>query len=159
MKILQTRIILIIIMLLLVILAYRVFIYGRDGDSDLGSSPENTQLDQTAGKIVGIKWVWKQSDTIDETVVSTNDAFTITLSEDGRVQVTTDCNNGQGIYTLGENQSIEFNAIATTKMFCEGSQESEFLSQLSEVDSYTYENDTLILGINSSDRMMEFTLE
>lgn len=159
MKILHTRILLIVILVLLVILAYRVFLYDRNGNRDLGGSPQNTQLDQTAGKIVGVKWVWKQSDSGEGTTVSTNNVFTITLSDDGRVQVTTDCNSGQGIYTLGENQSLQFNAIATTKMFCEGSQESEFLSQLSMVDSYSYESDTLLLNLKSSERKMEFTLE
>ncbi len=156
MKILHTRIILIIIMLLLVALAYKVFIDNKDENRDIDPLPRNSSFNVNRSGIVDTQWKWTRTEAVEDGTESSN-SFTITLSKDKRVQVTTDCNSGQGLYTLEDSGSMEFNAIATTKMFCEGSMESEFLSQLEQVSSYEYKDDMLIFTLKSTEEKMEFT--
>ena len=45
---------------------------------------------------------------------------------------TTDCNNFSGSYKVDGNQ-LTFGEFAATMMYCEGSQESDFLKSLGEV--------------------------
>lgn len=63
------------------------------------------------------------------------DAFRITFQEDGSFIGTTDCNSFFGQVTV-ENNKLVFGPIGATKMYCEGSQETEFLKSLAEVESF-----------------------
>lgn len=65
------------------------------------------------------------------------DVFTLLLSEDGRFSATTDCNSINGTY-VADGNAIFIGPIATTKMFCEGSQEAEFLALLENVQLYHF---------------------
>ena len=82
-------------------------------------------------------WTWDRTVYNNDTVQTPNeeDAFTLTFTEDGRVQVTTDCNNMQGAYTVIENR-IELSQMAATRMYCEGSQEGLFAGMLENVTSF-----------------------
>jgi heat shock protein HslJ len=57
------------------------------------------------------------------------DAFTLTFDANGHVQGTTDCNGLSGTYTL-ENGMLTVGPVIQTRMYCEGSQEQEFVSAL-----------------------------
>ena len=82
-------------------------------------------------------WVWVSTTYNDGSVYTPNkaDAFTITFTDEGRVQVTTDCNNMQGNYQVTDHR-IEFSQMAATRMYCEGSQEGLFGKMLENVTSY-----------------------
>ena len=82
-------------------------------------------------------WTWVTTIYNDDTVHTPNktDAFTMTFTDEGRVQITTDCNNMQGGYTVTENR-IEFSQMIATRMYCEGSQEDLFAKMLENVTSY-----------------------
>ncbi|MDQ5901662.1 MAG: hypothetical protein QG580_377, partial [Patescibacteria group bacterium] len=58
-------------------------------------------------------------------------AFSISFTKDGNVSGTTDCNGFSGTYTLSGEGVLTFGPIASTIMFCEGSQEQIFLNYLS----------------------------
>lgn len=62
--------------------------------------------------------------------------FVLTL-RDGQFSAKTDCNSMFGSYKA-EQYSIVFGAIGMTKMFCEGSQESDFAKLLSEASTYHF---------------------
>lgn len=65
-----------------------------------------------------------------ETVVPPRvEIFTITFGTDGRLSGTTDCNNFGGGYTFKDGV-LTLGAVAQTLMFCEGSQEQEFIATL-----------------------------
>jgi heat shock protein HslJ len=157
MKVNHIRVILLIVLILLLALAYRVFIYKDTENTDNRPVPENVQLDQTTKKILGHSWKWNQTVMVGKTIIDSSDSFSITMTGDGKVQVTTDCNDRQGMFTLGDNQSVIFDGIATTKMYCEGSQEQDFLSDLLKVESYQFEDDKLILLLQSDSGKMEFS--
>lgn len=65
------------------------------------------------------------------------DLFIVSFSEDGRFSATTDCNTMSGGYSTDGN-SIAFGDIAGTRMYCEGSQEAEFLTLLEKVQLYHF---------------------
>jgi heat shock protein HslJ len=55
----------------------------------------------------------------------------------------TSCNSFSGSFTATEN-SLKFGPIASTKMFCEKSVETEFLAVLHSVDRYRFEANRLL---------------
>lgn len=94
-------------------------------------------------------WVWTQTLMNDDslTTPATPGAFTITLNADGSVQGTTDCNSFMGSYEA-DTSNFSFGALASTKMFCEGSQETTFTNSLANVGQYVFdENGNLVLNI------------
>lgn len=80
-------------------------------------------------------WIWKETyngtgpETQTDSVIVPikKDAFTLSFSVDGKVHGTTDCNNFSTTYTLKQGK-ISFGPILSTKMFCEDSQEVEFIA-------------------------------
>lgn len=93
----------------------------------------------TASKsLVGKKWTWVKTDwnTGSSTLPSKPSAFTVTFDKDGKVSGTTDCNSFSGTYT-STSSKITFGPLASTKMFCDGSQESQFTGSFSAIASYT----------------------
>ena len=63
--------------------------------------------------------------------------FGVMFTNDGRVSIKTDCNSGSGSYTVANGQ-LTFGPIASTKMYCEGSQESEFFQLLTNTSGYLF---------------------
>ncbi len=63
--------------------------------------------------------------------------FTLTFKDDNTFSATTDCNSIGGEYVTKGN-AIAFSKMVSTLMFCEGSQEAEFSSTLSEVTRYEF---------------------
>jgi len=63
--------------------------------------------------------------------------FSITFSKDGSFSIKTDCNNAGGNFEVSQGK-ISFGSMFSTLMYCEGSQESEFLKMMSEVQSFFF---------------------
>ena len=91
----------------------------------------------TAEGLQSKTWTWERTIYNDDTVHTPNeaDAFTLTFTDDGQVQVGTDCNNMRGGYIVTDNR-IEFGNMAATRMYCEGSQEDLFAGMLENVTSF-----------------------
>lgn len=85
------------------------------------------------------KWVWTSALYQDgrEILPKKGGAFTVTFGNDGRFSATTDCNTVSGSYTVKEKQ-ITFGQMISTKMFCEGSQESDFTKLLENSTSFNF---------------------
>lgn len=73
-------------------------------------------------------WVWQKTVMNSGEIVTPNkaEAFTLTFTARNIISGTTDCNNFSGTYSLKEDGALSFGPIASTKMFCEDSQEMEF---------------------------------
>lgn len=84
-------------------------------------------------------WKWISALYNDEREVkpAKADAFTLTFGADGKFTATTDCNQMGGSYTT-DAEKIEFKDIFSTKMFCEGSQETVFAELLTNSTSYHF---------------------
>lgn len=85
--------------------------------------------------------VWKWINTIynnDTTVTPKKPGvFTLTFKKDGTFSATTDCNRMSGGY-VAKGGNITFGNIASTLMFCEGSQEQDFSTMLGKIQSYHF---------------------
>ena len=103
-------------------------------------------------------WTWVETAYNDDMIVKPiqTEAFTLTFA-DGRVQGATDCNHFSGAYTV-DDRKIQFDdKMAMTKMYCEGSQEAEFVKMLLEVRSYFFTSKgQLILEIKFDSGSMRF---
>lgn len=87
-------------------------------------------------------WQWVKTSYNNDTEITPKDvdAFTITFKDDNTFSATTDCNSMGGSYKLDNNQITFGENMFMTRMFCENSQEQEFVSLLGEVQSYFFTN-------------------
>ncbi|MFM2357960.1 MAG: hypothetical protein RJA61_697, partial [Candidatus Parcubacteria bacterium] len=85
------------------------------------------------------KWVWVSADYNDGRVITPKktEAFTLTFNSNGTFSASTDCNGVGGNYTVKGNQ-ITFGQMISTKMFCEGSQETDFNQLLANTSSFFF---------------------
>ncbi len=89
---------------------------------------------------LGMKtWVWQSALYNDgrEILPTKNGVFTLTFADDNTFSVTTDCNSAGGTYLISEN-SLTFSDIFSTEMYCENSQEAEFLKLLINTNMYHF---------------------
>lgn len=85
------------------------------------------------------EWVWQGTLMNDgrEVKPKTAGSFSVTFVKDGTFSAKTDCNSMGGKYTLNESQ-ITVSDIFSTKMYCEGSQETEFAGFLTNASVYRF---------------------
>lgn len=98
------------------------------------------EADPTRMTLTMKPWTWMQAFYNDGRVITPKQAgkFTITFAEDGKFSATTDCNRMGGTYSVGRDGMIAFSDIFSTKMYCEGSQESEFSTLLQHSQTYHF---------------------
>ncbi len=84
-------------------------------------------------------WKWAKTIYNNDTTVLPKivDKFTLTLKKDGSFSATTDCNSVGGEYSINGNK-IAFSKMISTLMYCENSQEQDFSTMLSQVESYLF---------------------
>jgi heat shock protein HslJ len=96
----------------------------------------------------GKTWQWVTTKLNDgQTMTPSNPAdYTIEFSMvDGRVNIKADCNNATGEF-MTDGQSLQIMIGGITRAMCPpGSLSEEFLKELSEVNSYTVQGDTLTM--------------
>lgn len=89
---------------------------------------------------LGMKtWVWQRALYNDgrELLPAQTDAFTLAFADDGTVSITTDCNSAGGAYTV-DGDTLQFADLYSTLMYCDGSQEAEFLALMRDVRSFHF---------------------
>lgn len=84
-------------------------------------------------------WFWVKTQYSNDSVISPSnpEAFSLVFAEDGRLQVTTDCNGMRGDYKV-EAHTIQFEQMMSTRKFCQDSQELMFAKMLEEVTSFLF---------------------
>ena len=128
--------------LLLVLVAAAVYAWYYLPTAD--TTPEELTLE-------GTSWRWVATVYEDETRVEPvqAEAFRAEFTTDGDFFSTTDCNSMRGSYEASEG-SLSFGPLATTLMYCEGSQEQEYGSALGSVNAYGFnESGQLVLTFES----------
>lgn len=85
-------------------------------------------------------WTWIRTSYNNDTekTPTKTSAFTLTFSDDGQVQGTTDCNSFRGGVTVKDKQIAFDQNMAMTRKFCEGSREMEFIEMLQNVQSFFF---------------------
>jgi heat shock protein HslJ len=126
--------------------------------SSSGNVPVTKAPSDENASLTSKKWTWVNTQMSDgsESLPSNEGQFTLTFQDDMRVLATTDCNNGNGSYELGPDNSLTMGPMATTMMFCEGSTETEFYQGLSNVGSYKIDNGQLWLMLKFDSGTMIF---
>jgi heat shock protein HslJ len=104
-----------------------------------GELEEGGEASPSVMKLDMKTWIWTSALYNDERTVKPNKAgvFTLTFSKAGTFSATTDCNKAFGTYTV-DKDLITFGPIASTKMYCEGSQETEFFKLLENASSFHF---------------------
>lgn len=107
---------------------------------------------------VNKKWMWSKTVMSDGATTQANreKGFSITFVKEGSAHITTDCNNGNGAYTLTSETGMVIGPVATTMMYCEGSQETVFYQQINNIDSYLYKDGQLHLLLKFDSGTMTF---
>lgn len=80
-------------------------------------------------------------------------SFTITLNTDLSIKGTTDCNSYFGTFKL-ENTKVTFGPLGSTRMFCDGSQENEFMTALQDVKSYSLDKSNELVLVSASSTLV-----
>jgi heat shock protein HslJ len=103
-----------------------------------------------------VLWTWVSS-TQNGTTTSapSGGKFVLTFGKDKRLSSTTDCNGVGGEYEVEKNNTLSFSKFMSTLMFCEGSMEQTYTSQLMKTSSYSLSSSTLLL--TGSSGTMTFT--
>lgn len=112
-----------------------LIIYKGDEELFSGKKYETYALENLTSSV----WVWEKTylgtgpttDIENPIIPQRSDAFTLSFSSDGTVNGTTDCNNFSGTYAI-ENGKIKFTSLMSTLMYCDGSQEQEFISMIKD---------------------------
>lgn len=111
---------------------YVEIIPNKVGKLPAGSTPSGDM-----SSLKGITWVWQKTSMSNGSVVVPNKvgSFSVTLKGDDSVSGTTDCNGFFGSYKLASEGIISFGPLASTMMYCEGSQESVFTGDMQNVST------------------------
>jgi heat shock protein HslJ len=120
-----------------------------EADFEGEANPEVMTLSQKS-------WQWIRTNYSDGRVFvpKQKDAFVITFAGDDTMSATTDCNGVSGPYTAVAG-SLVFGSLATTMMFCDGSEEGVFNELLGKVSTYTFTSDgELELGLKAGEGVM-----
>ena len=148
------------IIIVIVLLALAIFLYGIAKSTRLpaGKLPPDSTPIGSAEDILDTKWVWNESILPDgtEVIPKKTGAFHLVLASDGTVSGATDCNSFSGSYKLGSDGILSFGPLASTKMFCEGSEEAVFTTALSKITHYTFMGDVLVLVMGEGAGSMYF---
>lgn len=104
---------------------------------------------------LGMKpWVWIRAQDGDGRVTTPRqpERFSLTLLSDGTFSASTDCNRVRGSYTIDQD-SISFGSdMASSRMYCEGSQEAMFISLLQEAQRFHFTSRGELIFDLKSDR-------
>ncbi len=99
----------------------------------------------------GPTWVWYETQYPGGASVYPQNTGKFTISFDsakGQVSGNTDCNGFSGEYTSGAANTLSFKPFVSTLMYCEGSQEKEFIDMVMNSDRYIFsESGDLVLVV------------
>lgn len=105
-----------------------------------------------------IVWQWTALELSSGTPEAADDParYTVQFLPDGRYFVLADCNRGSGLYTQ-DGSNLQLMSAAITLMACpEESQADVFLARLTEIVSFTYEEDELVLALAADAGVLRF---
>jgi heat shock protein HslJ len=143
------------------------FIFNEEGALEL-QNPENagygsegltlTPLPENQSALLAGTWHWTKTQMSDgKTVAPNSDVFILTFNPDNMYYSTTDCNSVRGGYEFTDTSGgIKMNPGASTMMYCEGSQESLYVRNLTSVNSYTFIDGQLVMMLPYDSGSMVF---
>lgn len=127
-----------------------VFISGTD-EPEIPAAPSSAP---TATALFGV-WAWERTVDADGEVVTPDkpETFALTFNDDGQVFGSTDCNGFGGRYEADQGGALTVGPLASTLMYCEGSQEGVFNAAFGSASGYSVEGDHLIITLEGGGEM------
>lgn len=127
-------------------------------DSEAADTPSTEAVFRRDEALLASSWEWVETEYQDGRTVTPNQSgvFILNFTEPQQVAVRTDCNNLMATYELEDDQEIRFGEIASTLMYCEDSQETDFSSMLRSVVSYDVEGTQLRLRFENNEGAVHF---
>ena len=117
---------------------------------------------QTDQSITDIDWQWSEmveTEPASQSLVPNPENYTLFLSSDGSLNIKADCNMVQGSYTI-DGSALTIELGPSTMAFCgEESLDLLFLGFLGNVESYSIENEQLVLELKDGAGRMTFNEE
>ena len=118
---------------------------------DFGEVVQNFEGEADSGRmsLSMKKWTWMRATYSDgkSIVPAKAGKFTLTFLPDNRFSATTDCNGVSGSYTTAQN-TITFDRMISTLMYCDGSEEAVFTKLLSDSHDFMFTSKgELVLGL------------
>ena len=115
---------------------------------------------QQAGEdIIDIQWQWSaliESEPASQSIVPNPENYTINFNSNGSMNIQADCNMVNGSFSV-DGTSLTLVLGPSTLAFCgEESLDLMFNELLSSVESYTLENDQLVLNLENDSGKMTF---
>jgi heat shock protein HslJ len=114
---------------------------------------------QAGADIINIQWQWTElfeSEPASQSIVPNPENYTITFNSDGSMNIQADCNMVSGTFSV-DGTSLTLVLGPSTLAFCgEESLDLMFTKLLSNVDSYDFENDQLVLHLENDLGKMTF---
>lgn len=105
---------------------------------------------QPVNELINQEWIWVSAIRDGEEITpNQTDSFSINFQSDGLMRGTTDCNSFSADYNLGGNKII-LGPLASTKMFCQNSQEQVFIDLILGINNFVIENNSLVLNSTTS---------
>jgi para-nitrobenzyl esterase len=102
------------------------------------------------------QWIWFGSGA-EQFDVGVPERYTLQFFADGTVAVLINCNRGRGQYSVGEDQRISLEMLATTLMACpEDPLESRFMTTLERVATYFQMDDDFFLEVPADSGTLRF---
>lgn len=133
-----------------------ITLYQNDEPIFTGTVPASAG---ESASLTGATWAWTETIMNDDTVIAPRQAGAFTLTfENGRVSGTTDCNGFSGSYGISAGNTLSFGPFMQTLMYCEGSQEAEFVRMVSDSSHFMFTaegNLVLLLKFDSGSVMFE----
>lgn len=107
--------------------------------------------------LVGTEWVWLHTELPNGDLVSTEkrESFVLKLHEDKSVTSTTDCNSLSGTY-IQNGEALSFPPFAMTKMYCEGSFDTDYAKQLERAASHQIIENRMYINLGGNAGKMVF---
>ncbi len=108
--------------------------------------------------LAGTAWNWTLTTGVGDSVLAqapSPSPFVLRFNDETSMSSATDCNQMGSDYSVSHS-TISFGPMYSTKMYCEGSMESVYAAQLSEVIKYAVEGDALRLTLANDAGMMHF---
>lgn len=113
--------------------------------------------DESVNLLTDIKWQLKSIDGKDAVASNYNSGLPeATFTTDNKISGNGGCNRYSGSYNLNEEGGINMSEFISTKMFCPGTGEAEYLKALNTVNVAKVEKDKLVL-YNGVKEILVFT--
>ncbi len=114
----------------------------------LEETNDDLPIVETSSGLFDNRWKWIRTEYLDdEELEPVKDNFVLSFNEAGTMTSTTDCNSLSGDFVI-DGEVLSFGPFMSTLMYCEGSLEGEYGSDLALTNSYRIIGDELHLNLN-----------